>query len=129
MGRVLIAEDEAVARQLVRRIVEDLGHVAVVSGDGRHAYDTLLIDDSFDLLITDIMMPRMSGEDLVLAVRGHPEFDGMPIIMMSGVVGYAQIRHLLEVGVSLFVPKPIDRERLLEYLQQYLPAPTPSPQV
>ncbi len=129
MYRILIAEDDAVTRQLIRNMVESLGYIAFVSDNGRHAYDTMMINDSFDLLITDIMMPEMSGENLVLALRGHSQFEDLPIIMMSAEVGFAQIRHLLEVGVSVFIPKPVKRETLQNYLEEYLPEPGRAAQI
>ena len=58
MARVLIAEDDGAVREFVRRALVRGGHDVATANDGLDALDTLGVDENFDLLITDIVMPR-----------------------------------------------------------------------
>ncbi len=108
MKKVLIAEDDKVTQKLVSRVVENMGYVAIVSPNGKHAYETLKANDDISLLISDIMMPEMDGRQLIQTLRGDSELKELPIIIMSAVVRIKQISDLLDLGASLFQPKPLD---------------------
>ena len=116
MSRILIAEDDRVSQRLAVAIVESAGHTAFVSPNGKHAYDALKADNRFDLLITDIMMPEMDGRQLIQTLRGDTQFQKLPIIIMSAVVGVRDISGLLKLGASRFLSKPLEREELIESL-------------
>jgi CheY-like chemotaxis protein len=122
MSKVLIAEDDPVSQHVLRKTVEDLGHTVFVSPDGKHAFDALMVNDDFDLLIADILMPHLDGRELVMSLRGSPRFRHLPIIMMSGVVSYREIQNLLEIGATYFLPKPVRRADLAEYIDRCLSA-------
>ena len=120
MAKILIAEDDRISQKLAVKIVEELGHTAFVSPHGRHAYETLLASNDFDLLLTDIMMPEMDGQQLIQTLRGDQQFDSLPIIIMSAVVGINDISNLLKLGATLFMAKPLDRLELQSYIVRCL---------
>lgn len=120
MIKVLIAEDDVVTQKLVVKIVEDMGHVAIVSPNGKHAYETLKANDDIGLLISDMMMPEMDGRQLIQTLRGESDLEHLPIIIMSAVVGIKQISDLLDLGASLFQPKPLDLAELKENITSCL---------
>lgn len=120
MARILIAEDDQISRKLCFKIIERIGHIPLCSPDGKHAYQTLLSDNSIDLLITDVMMPEMDGIALIKTIRGHSSFTNLPIIIMSAVAGVEYIDGLLGIGANLFLPKPIDTDHLVEYVERCL---------
>ncbi|NDV19581.1 response regulator [Pseudodesulfovibrio sp. JC047] len=124
MAKVLIAEDDRISQKLAVKIVEEQGHAVFVSPHGRHAYETLIHND-IDLLLTDIMMPEMDGQQLIKTLRADHRFVNLPIIIMSAVVGINDISNLLRLGATLFVAKPLDRNELLTYLSRYLPKDIP----
>ena len=112
MVKILIAEDDAVTQKMVSRVVEDMGCVAIISPNGKHAYETLKANEDISFLITDIMMPEMDGKQLIQTLRGDTEFKDLPIIIMSAVVGIKQIAGLMDLGASMFQPKPLDMNEL-----------------
>lgn len=120
MKRILIAEDDRVSQRLAKTIVESLGYVAFVSPNGKHAYEALKAENSFDLLITDIMMPEMDGKQLIQTLRGDTELRSMPVIIMSAVVGVSDISSLLALGASRFLAKPLVQEELQESIVRCL---------
>ncbi len=70
MAKILIAEDDRISQKLAAKIVEELGHSAFISPHGKHAYEALTASNDFDLLLTDIMMPEMDGQQLIQTLRG-----------------------------------------------------------
>lgn len=119
MAKVLIAEDDRIIQKLAVAMIEEMGHTAFVSPNGRHAYEALTCSgNDFDLLLTDVMMPEMDGKQLIRTLRGDQKFREFPIIIMSAVVGIKEISSLLELGASLFLAKPLDRVELQNYVSR-----------
>jgi CheY-like chemotaxis protein len=112
MDRILIVDDDITARKVAGFAVERLGHIPIYSPDGQHALETLLIDDGIALLITDVQMPRMDGRELLKAVRAEKKLMGLPVIVMSAVVGPKEIFGLLAMGATRFQTKPLSVEVL-----------------
>ena len=121
MATVLIAEDDRISQKLARIIVQGMGHTAFVSPHGKHAYEALKAANTFDLLLTDIMMPEMDGRQLIQTLRGDTEFNTLPIIIMSAVVGISDISNLLDLGATLFLPKPLEKKNLVECISRCMP--------
>lgn len=120
MAKILIAEDDRISQKLAVKIVEELGHTAFVSPHGKHAYEALTACNDFDMLLTDIMMPEMDGQQLIQTMRGDQQFMDFPIIIMSAVVGISEISSLLKLGATLFLAKPLDRKELHDYIRRCL---------
>jgi len=120
VAKILIAEDDRISQKLAAKIVEELGHIAFVSPHGKHAYEALTACNDFDLLLTDIMMPVMDGQQLIQTMRGDQQFMNFPIIIMSAVVGINDISNLLKLGATLFLAKPLDRAELQTYIKRCL---------
>lgn len=114
---VLIAEDEISSQFLIRKVVENEGMQAIVADSGRLAWEILLQNPHIALLITDMKMPEMDGEQLVRKARETAPLVELPIIMVSGVVKISEISDILQAGVSRFLPKPINVEHLKQYIR------------
>ena len=115
MAKILVVEDDVVTQKLVVAILEQQGHYAFVSPNGRHALETLQVN-KFDLMVTDVMMPELDGRALIEAVRNIPRLTGMPIIIISAVIKSSEVMDLLEQGATYFIAKPLEKEDLLEYV-------------
>jgi CheY-like chemotaxis protein len=126
MKKILIAEDDLTSRTIIVRSVEAAGHIAFCCSNGKRAWETLCDNTDFSLLITDISMPDMDGRELIARVRsaGAP-IQQMPIIIVSGVVGPAEIASLIEEGASRFLPKPLNVSYLADYMKALLERRTP----
>jgi len=114
--KVLIADDDPVSRKLILKMIKSMGHLPIQSSNGKRALDVLLDNPDFDLLIADIMMPEMGGKDLIRILRGNKEYDRLPIIVISGVVKLRDIKDVLELGASFFMPKPIKSDEFKNYV-------------
>ncbi len=118
MAKILIAEDDPTTQKVIVKYVEKMGHVAFVSPNGKHAYESLLACNNFDLLISDIMMPKMDGKKLIRAIRDNFKLCKIPIIIISAVIGITDISYLLEQGATFFLSKPIKKDDLEEYISR-----------
>lgn len=104
--RVLLVEDEVSLRQLALKVLSNHGYQVTCAENGEQAWETLQ-DEDFDLLVTDIQMPKMTGNELVKRVLdSRPE---LPVLMMSGYNPEGQVPD--EV---LFLPKPFTPQQLVE---------------
>jgi CheY-like chemotaxis protein len=113
---VLVVEDDGDLRQAVAELIEDEGYACRLASDGIEALAALNLERP-DLLIADLIMPLMSGIDLLARLREHPSYRDIPVIAMTG----ADDRML---GVKLDVPvlqKPIDLSLLGKMLARYCP--------
>ena len=110
---VLLVEDDPLVRQMARRALEAAGHTVTEAADGAEALSLATSKGGRpELLVTDLIMPRMNGRELADALaRDNPE---LPVIYMSGYTGYdARVRDLLPPGAP-FVQKPFTPDQLAE---------------
>ncbi len=117
MAHILIAEDELAVRMFVSRALEHRGHSTVGVEDGGAAVDAMS-SESFDLLLTDIVMPVMDGIALALKVSSdHPD---MPILMMTGYAHERQRAHNLESLIHDVISKPFSLDELCATVEEIL---------
>lgn len=116
-GTVLLVEDENVVRQLVAEILENNGYAVLQAGDGASAIEVLRRHvGELDLLLTDVVMPGMSGRDVARAVTTMRP--GTPVLYMSGYTDSAIDEHgVLEPGVH-FVQKPFSAAELTTRIRE-----------
>ncbi len=80
--RILVADDSISVRELERQLLEGRGYEVAVATDGMDAW-TRLRDESFDLLVTDVDMPRMDGIELTRSVKQDPRLRALPVVIVS----------------------------------------------
>ncbi len=112
MEKILIAEDDPITRTIIAKTITAMGYCSIQTSNGKHALELVESNPDLKLIITDIAMPDLDGRDLVKLVRSRPETSNLPIMIISGVVSYHQIREVLELGASRFLPKPIDMKEI-----------------
>ena len=120
MKKVLVVEDDIVSRMMLSKLVESMGHIVIQSSDGRKALEVLRDNLDIDLLIADFMIPDLNGRELTRIIRSNEKYAELPIIIVSGVVKLKEISDVLELGASLFLPKPIDGNQLKEHVARLL---------
>ncbi|MFN8646587.1 MAG: MASE1 domain-containing protein [Gemmatimonadales bacterium] len=112
-GTVLVVEDERMVRDLVRRTLARAGYHVLEAVDGEAALALARAEDGpIDLLLTDVVMPRMGGRQL--ATRLQEERPGLRVLFMSGYASDAGDLHDLVLGAGDFLQKPFAPSRLLE---------------
>lgn len=117
MARILIAEDDLAVQNFVARALTHRGHEVTAVGDGGQALEALT-GKSFDLLITDIVMPGLDGIGLALKVaRDHPD---LPVLLMSGYSAERQRAHNLDELICKVVPKPFTLKDICDAADQAL---------
>ncbi|ACL05608.1 response regulator [Desulfatibacillum aliphaticivorans] len=120
MAKILIAEDDLITRKVLYKIVEGMGHSVIMSPNGRHAWETLETNPDISMLITDVMMPEMDGRELIELVRAREEFQNLPIIIISAVVGPKAVANLLKMGATLFLSKPLKVDETRKYIERWV---------
>jgi two-component system cell cycle sensor histidine kinase/response regulator CckA len=106
---VLLVEDEPTVRKLARIALEGHGYAVTEAGDGEEALRELSPDAPLDLLVTDLSMPRMNGEELAARLRAAQPWVG--VVFTSG--GPADAGRLEKVLGAVFLPKPFTAAELL----------------
>lgn len=115
---VLVAEDEEIIAETLALIVEDAGYIAVVARDGREAL-ALARQYRPRLIITDLMMPHLSGADLIAAVRGDAVTRGVAPPPVVVVTAMSRAR-AAEAGAEVVITKPFDVAKLEAAMRRLL---------
>jgi CheY-like chemotaxis protein len=123
-ARVLVIDDEPTVRGFVCDLLEGLGYDADDAEDGRQGL-SLLQQYRYDLVITDLQMPNVTGWDVVNAVRGR--LPTMPILMISGFATEDDMRQARQVGVPL-LRKPFSVAELQRLIRELLAAGASEPE-
>jgi PAS domain S-box-containing protein len=110
-GRVLVVEDNADLRGFITDSLARKGFTIVTAGDGSEACERALAERP-DLIITDVLMPNMSGEELVGRLRQHVEFEHTPIVILTAKCDDALRVRLLSAGAQDYLDKPFSTEEL-----------------
>jgi two-component system, cell cycle sensor histidine kinase and response regulator CckA len=121
-GTVLVVEDEEPVRRLTALLLADAGFETIQAADGEEALELLGTGRVADLrlLLTDIVMPRMSGREL--AERVQESRPDLPVLFMSGYTDDIVVRHGVASADLPFVAKPFTRETLLEGVREAIDA-------
>ena len=119
--RVLVAEDEALIAMSLADLLEAEGHEVVLAPDGADALDAARrLGNALDVLVTDLNMPRLGGEDLIRELRA--ERPGLPVVVVTGSAPFggaeALRRHAGGDGPLVLLLKPPDYAELAAALRQ-----------
>ncbi len=104
---VLLVEDNEVNRRLAKIMLERAGHAVTIAANGREALNCLEKRANFDLILMDVQMPEMDGIEATKHIRANPAWAHLPIIAMTAHAMKGDREHLLSVGMSDYVSKPI----------------------
>lgn len=107
---MLVVEDEERSRRLLEAMLTSLGYACRTAADGREALD--VIGPDIDLVLSDVMMPRMNGFEFVKELRRLPRYAELPVIMTTALSGKEDRLTAVEAGANDFVSKPLDRLEL-----------------
>jgi two-component system chemotaxis response regulator CheY len=123
---VLIVDDSAAIRKILQRVLRQTGmsiRSIYEAGDGQEALD-LLKAQTVQLILTDINMPKMDGLQLLGAVKGSPQWQTIPVVMITTEGGEAKVGDALRLGAAGYVRKPFTADQIKEKLVGIIePAP------
>ena len=144
VGRILVADDNQQNRELLEAYLLDDGHEILMAADGREAID-MARDKHPDLILLDIMMPKLSGYEVCSQLKNDAATKQIPILMITALKEMGDIEKALAAGADDFLTKPVhrlelrtrvrsqlrvrhltsERDRLLAYLQEVDSPTTP----
>lgn len=106
-GMLLVVDDNLMNRDLLKRYLEFRGHAVKTAENGQKALD-LLTTQSFDVILLDILMPRLNGIQVLERLKRDPLWREIPVLMISAVDEMTSVARCIELGAEDFLPKPFD---------------------
>jgi len=116
---VLVVDDDPVILRLLQVNFELEGISVATAVDGEEGLK-MIQSDPPDLVISDIMMPKVNGLELLAALRSSPDTSAMPVILLSAKAQVADVQRGLELGADDYVTKPFDPLELIERVYKVL---------
>ena len=119
MPKVLVIDDDPVIVELLRVNFEIEGFEVVSAGDGREGFDRARADRP-DVVLSDIMMPRFDGLQLLSRLKKEPATKSLPVILLSAKAQNAEVQQGLDMGADDYVTKPFDPLELIDRVNAVL---------
>ena len=117
---ILVAEDSITSRTLLKNILEFAGYKVKTAIDGAEAL-TVLATEAFDLVVSDVEMPRMSGFDLTARIRADKRLAQLPVVLVTGLDSREDRERGVDVGASAYIVKSsFDQGNLLEVVRRLI---------
>ena len=110
--KVLIAEDDAISRKILKKTVENFGHDCLVASDGAEAWDLFQNTPDIDVVVSDWMMPNMDGLELCRRVRSLDRPGYTYFVFLTALTGQEHLLEGMRAGADEYLTKPLDREQL-----------------
>jgi len=116
-GKILVADDDPAILRLVSTILEKEGFTVITARDGREAYKVLQSDSGFTAAVFDVVMPHISGPELVRHMRTEKRFLRIPVMMMTAEQDPKLSSDSFSAGAGVFLPKPFTTTQLQTMLR------------
>lgn len=117
--KILVADDDQALSRTLSWILKENGYDVFTAPGGEHLFEHL-IAEQFDLLLLDIMMPKVDGLQLLQRVKADPRFKDLPVLMISSMPPEEATVRSLGLGASDFIPKPFRVRELLARVKAHL---------
>ncbi len=110
-GRILIADDNQQNRELLEAYLADEGHDILMAADGRETLDKTQQEQP-DLVLLDIMMPKLSGYEVCQQIKQDPQTRDIPVLVVTALKEMGDIEKAVAAGADDFLTKPVHRIEL-----------------
>ena len=118
--KILVAEDSITARTLLKNILETAGYQVSTAVDGTDAF-TRARGDEFDLIVSDVDMPRMNGFELTAKIRNDKKLSEVPVVLVTALESREDRERGIEVGADAYIIKSsFDQTNLLEIIKKLI---------
>ena len=122
MPRILIVDDELDIAENIAALLTAKGHRTTLAADGAEAL-RLARKELPDLLLLDVMLPRMSGHDVCRMLRADPKTAKLKIVMVTGLGRGGDVEEAFAAGADDYLIKPFDSARLFKKIEKVLAVP------
>lgn len=119
MAKILIADDQLVMRNMFKVILQDEPHELTLAVDGQDALDKAQVQ-RYDLVLSDLYMPKLDGIELVEKLRALSTYKGVPILIVSTENKEDKKAAGRRAGANGWIIKPITKDRLLPAIKKLL---------
>jgi two-component system, cell cycle response regulator DivK len=119
MKRILIVEDKASSRELLRAVLENQGYAVREAADGEEALQKARAEPP-DLILLDLQMPIRSGYDVLKELRAEPRFAAIPIVAVTASAMQGDREKALAAGFNGYLTKPLPLHNLRSEIQRLL---------
>lgn len=119
---VLVIEDDPFMAQLLQFVLERQQLQVTCVSDGREAMSLLEQDASFDAVVLDLMLPQVSGMDVLSRMRQLPRWSRTAVLVLSALDGGEEIARAFRIGANDYLCKPFNPDELMARLQRLMPA-------
>ena len=122
-GKILVVDDEADVRDLIKLQLEEKGLNTLEAVDGQNAIDILKSGDNMvnvGLILCDIRMPKVNGVECIRFLR--EQAPGIPVVVITGYPDPGLANDLKEKGVKEYLVKPVTKEKLLAVVEEQIAA-------
>ena len=117
---VMVAEDSITTRTLLKNILETAGYEVMTAVDGADAL-TKLKSGAFDIVVSDVDMPRMNGFELTTRIRGDKNLDELPVILVTALASREDQERGIDAGANAYIVKSrFDQDNLLEVIERLI---------
>lgn len=117
--KILSAEDSPATQKFISFTLKYKGYEVVTANDGIEALEKLS-QDKFDLVILDIMMPRMNGLEVLKEIKTKTPYKDLPILMLTSEKGEADRKEAMNLGALNFLTKPFQPPELISAVEAAL---------
>ena len=121
MKKIMITEDSATMRSLLVSTIESLEGFEIVEAASGFEALRLLPREKVDLIITDINMPDINGLELISYVRNNPNYQAIPLFIISTEGSEKDMEKGLSLGANEYLVKPFNPMKLQELIRKYFP--------
>lgn len=123
---ILLVDDDPAIRKILSQSLEMEGFVIYQASNGEEALEA--IDSTIpDLVILDVMMPKMNGFEVLKNVRASPKTEDLPVVMLTARSSQEDVWEGWREGVDYYMTKPFDIEELLRFVERIFTEPSEGP--
>ena len=117
---ILIVEDNKASARYIEIMLQKNEHQTIMANDAATALEVLAERKDIELIIADIVMPRVDGVELIQEIKKNPAWADIPIIMCSALRDVISIKRAVRSGCNYYLKKPIKKAGLLQKIDEAL---------
>jgi CheY-like chemotaxis protein len=119
-ARILLIEDNAANLELMSYLLKAFGHVPTEAGDSAAGL-RLALENEYDLVLTDVLMPRLDGYEVVRGIRSDPLRRATKVVAVTALAMVGDRERILASGFDGYIAKPLEPETFVRDVDRFLP--------